>query len=398
MAIPHEPAFDAAEYAARLQNVRRGMAERNLDCLLVFSPHNVFYLSGMDSENLFDFQCLIVPADGEPVLVILDFEEARAANSVGAGRVVSYHAFDDPIDAVLDQLGALDLKEARLGLESRAGITPASYVRFVQALAGAALEDPFGIIENSRLVKSPAEIVYMRRAAALTDAATLAAYEALRPGVRDAEIAAVIMDTFYRGGSDTVCWGPIVASGYRAGSAHSSFNGRRIEAGETVFLELTAEVRKYTAPLMRTAILGRPSAHQERVADAGARAVETILATARPGVAAADVARAAGEVLAPVLEGIVFHHNFGYPVGIGYPGTWIEALGFFLRVDNPRPLKPGMVFHLPMSLRKFGEWGINQSHTMLITDDGAEALTKTPARLHALQAAPAWPKEDQRHA
>src|SRR5205823_4546338 len=83
------------------------------------------------------------------------------------------------------------------------------------------------------------------------------------------------------------------------------------------------------------------SAEQERIAAAGAAAVETILATARPGVAAADVARAAGEVLAPVLPGLVFHHNFGYPVGIGYPGTWIEALGFFLRVDNPRPLAPG---------------------------------------------------------
>ena len=96
MAIPHEPAFSAAEYDARLRAVRLGMAERDLDGLLLFSPHNIFYLSGMDSENLFDFQCLIVPANGEPVLVILDFEEARAANSVGAGRPVSYHAFDDP--------------------------------------------------------------------------------------------------------------------------------------------------------------------------------------------------------------------------------------------------------------------------------------------------------------
>ncbi|MFO1378744.1 MAG: Xaa-Pro peptidase family protein [Steroidobacteraceae bacterium] len=389
MAIPHEPVFDAAEYDRRLRAVRAGMAERNLDGLLVFSPHNVFYLCGMDSENLFDFQCLIVPREGELVLVILDFEEARAANSVGAGRTVSYHAFDDPIQAVLDQVAALGLTGGRLGLESRAGITPANYRAFTDRLAatGTRTDDPFGIIENARLVKSAPEIALMRRAAALTDQAVMAAYAALRPGVRDAEIAAVITDTFYRNGSDTICWGPIVASGYLAGSAHSTFNGRTIEAGDAVFLEITAEVRKYTAPLMRTALLGKPSAEQQRVAEAGAKAVETILATARPGIAAADVAHAAGAVLAPILDGIVFHHNFGYPVGIGYPGTWIESLGFFLRVDNPRPLAPGMVFHLPMSLRKFGEWGINQSHTMVITDTGAEALTRTPARLNVLDAA-----------
>src|SRR5260221_8505584 len=105
------------------------MAERNLDALLVFSPHNVFSLSGMDSENLFDFQALIVPADGEPILVILDFEEARAANSVGFGRPVSYHAFDDPVAAVLAQVRALGLAGAPPGVASPAGVTPPAFWR-----------------------------------------------------------------------------------------------------------------------------------------------------------------------------------------------------------------------------------------------------------------------------
>ena len=179
MAIPHEPAFTPDEYGSRVARVRRGMAERGLDGLLVFSPHNIYYLSGMDSENLFDFQCLIVPADGEPTLVILDFEEARAENSVGLGRVVSYHAFDDPIEAVVAQVRAAGLAGGRLGLEQRAGVTPQSYLRFTEVLAGAELSDPFGIVEGCRLVKSPAEIAYMRRAAALTDAAVIAAYDAL---------------------------------------------------------------------------------------------------------------------------------------------------------------------------------------------------------------------------
>jgi Xaa-Pro dipeptidase len=321
--------------------------------------------------------------------VILDFEEARAANTVGYGQPVSYHAFDDPVVVVADQLRRLGIERGRLGLEQRAPftLTPALLARFRDALPDATFEDPFGIVEDLRLVKSDAEAAYQRQAAALTDAAVLAAYDVLRPGIRDAEVAAVIMDTFYRNGSDTVCWGPIVASGYRAGSAHSSFNGRRIEAGETVFLEVTGEVKKYTGPLMRTAILGTPNAEQARIADAGARAVETILETARAGVPAADVAKAAGVVVEPILSGIVFHHNFGYPVGIGYPGTWIEFLGFFLRVDNPRPLEAGMVFHLPMSFRKFGEFGVNQSHTIRIRADGpAEALTRTEARLKVLDA------------
>ena len=113
MTIPRELAFSVEEYRRRVGCVQERMAERGLDGIVLFGPHNIAYLTGMDSENLFDFQCLIVPAEGEPILVILDFEEARAANSVGAGRTVSYHAFDDPIDAVLAQVAVLDRAEAR---------------------------------------------------------------------------------------------------------------------------------------------------------------------------------------------------------------------------------------------------------------------------------------------
>ena len=95
-----------------------------------------------------------------------------------------------------------------------------------------------------------------------------------------------------------------------------------------------------------------------------------------------EVARAAGAVIAPALEsGLRFHGNFGYTVGLGYPPTWTERLGFQLRPTITSCSRPGMTFHLPVSLRKFGEWGICQSQTLLITETGAESLTKSEARL-----------------
>jgi Xaa-Pro dipeptidase len=85
--------------------------------------------------------------------------------------------------------------------------------------------------------------------------------------------------------------------------------------------------------------------------------------------------------IAPVEKDVVFHHNFGYPVGLGYPPSWIETLGYFLRANNPEPVEAGMVFHLPMSLRVAGQFGVCLSHTMLVTANGGVALTRTPARL-----------------
>jgi Xaa-Pro dipeptidase len=183
--------------------------------------------------------------------------------------------------------------------------------------------------------------------------------------------------TLLRLGSETPCQGPIIAAGWRSGAPHSSLGRQALRRGDAVFIEVTGEWRRYCAPLMRTAILGEPSLEQARAASIGKAALEAVIATARPGIAAAEVATAAGEIIAPALPDLRFHGNFGYPIGLGFPPTWTESLGFQLRHDNPHRLAAGMTFHLPVSLRRPGEWGVCQSQTILVTETGAEPLTQT---------------------
>ena len=79
MSIPSQPVFSYEEYERRWNKVRSSMAESNIDALITFNVENIFYLTGMDSENFFDYQCVILPiVDGEPKLIILDFESTRA--------------------------------------------------------------------------------------------------------------------------------------------------------------------------------------------------------------------------------------------------------------------------------------------------------------------------------
>lgn len=382
MAIPKQLAFEAAEYERRLDAVQREMHFRGTKLLLLFSPHSIYYLSGMDSENLFDFQCLLVPQSGESMLVIYDFELARFENSAWVKNVRTYGTFDDPVTVTADAARAFASPSDTIGLEVRSHQLSADiFSRLTAAIQHFEIADAFGIVERCRLVKSHAEIEYMRRSAALTDRGVQAGVAALVQGRPDHEVAAKVIGALYAGGSDTVCWGPIVAAGYRAGCAHSSFNGYKMQQGDTVFFELTGETRRYTAPLMRTAVLGQPSDEIRRVEEAGVNAIAAILEHARAGVNASTVAGEAQRRLEPVLDRVVFHYQFGYPVGIGYPASWIEELGYVIRADNDRPLEAGMVFHLPISLRKFGEYGVNLSHTILIGEGVAEALTKSEARL-----------------
>ncbi len=382
MTVPKAPPFSVGEYQRRVAAVKRGLGERDLDGLVLFSPGKLNYLTGSDSENLFDIQACVLTCDGDPVLVVFDFERGRFDNSAWLAAPVVYGPFDNPIMAVVDELRRLGLDRARLGIEQRqAALSPQLFLRLQAALPGAAIEDAFGPVERARLVKSTEEIALMRQAAAFTDGGVRAGYAAIAAGVRDSTVGAAIVDAMYRAGSDPVCWGPVVAAGYRAGLAHSSFNGHVIAPGETVFLELTGQHRRYVAPVMRTAVVGRPTPEHRRLAQASADAVAAILEEARAGRPARTVAEAGLRFIRPVERDIVFHYYFGYPVGIGYPPSWIETLGFFIRADNPAPLETGMVFHLPMSLRVAGRLGICLSQTMLVTPEGGVPLTGTRPEL-----------------
>lgn len=383
MSMRREPAFAEAEYRRRTAAVHARMHERHLDALLLFGPHNVNYLTGMDSENLFDPQACIVAAGADPVLVILDFERGRFQNSSWLGAASEFDGFADPVLAFAEAIERHGLARGRIGIEQRA-LGQDQYAKLLAAVPEATFIDGFGVVERVRLVKSESEIALMREAAAITDKAVAAGFAAIAEGCADYDVAAAVTDALYSNASDLVCWGPIVAAGYRGGFAHSSHNGYRIRRGDTVFIEVTGQRKRYTAPLMRTAVLGKEDAQKRRIADASAGAVAAIMSAAKAGTPARDIAAAGLKPLSPALEGAIFHHNFGYPVGIGYPPSWIETLGFSLRANNPEPVEAGMVFHLPMSLRVLGTFGICLSHTMLVTPDGGVSLTQSPAVLQEL--------------
>jgi Xaa-Pro dipeptidase len=292
------------------------------------------------------------------------------------------------VTAVIETIRNLGLSDGDLGVEQHTDIPlappigPRDFERIRSSLPGATIRDPYGVVEQIRMCKSPAEIEYMRAAGRLTEIGVAAGLSAIHEGVQDSVVAAEICQAIYRAGSDLMCWGPIVASGFRSGAPHSTFSGRTIQRGETVLLELTGEVRRYVAPALRCAVVGPPSAEIEAISTAAANAVAAVIATAGPGVPASEVARAGTEALSQLPNGLVFHGTFGYPVGIGFPPTWGEYRGYLIVPENEEVLASGMTFHLAISLRKYGEFGLCHSQTMLVTDSGAEALTAFPASLY----------------
>ncbi len=383
--IGREAPFAPAELQRRLARVRAETGRRGLAAILVVDPAGVFYLTGIDSASVSHLQCLIVPADGEESFFTWDFELGNATLPGTVTTVATYNWYEDPLSGLAVRLRDAGLDKERVGVDIRSRYFSAALLSGLRtALPKVHFEDSFGIVEECRLRKSPAELAYMRAAAELTDNSVAVGFDAAKVGARDSDVAAAIMGYLYAAGSEALSGGLIVATGYNAGIGHASFTGRRLEQGDTVFLEYSAQIHHYVAPVMRTAVLGKPTTEQAEFRDAGMAAIDAVLANARPGVTASAVARAALDCLRPVRAKIYFHGLVAYSVGLGFPPSRYEHLGYELREGNDRPLEEGMAFHVVMSLRKFAEFGVSQSHTVVITKSGCEAITRSPAALAQL--------------
>ena len=342
MTIPRDLAFSESEYARRLAAVRHGMADRRLDALVIFTPGSINYLSGLDDNSLADPTALIVPADRDPILVLFWFEEGRAANSSWLTDVRLYRVPNDPVPgagfvpAVVEALRSAGLAGSRIALETGpGGISPADHATLIEALQDATIDDSWPIVEVVRRVKSDAgDRVHPSRGSD---------HGRRRRGGRPRARGRRARHRCWRGdprSDDTPRQRATVPGpdrrrrvpGGRAAQLHRACRdpGRRYRL---------SRIHRPVAPLLRARDADsnprRANAEQARAAEAGGDALQAVIETARPGIAASEVARIAGSIIAPaVASGLRFHGNFGYTVGLGYPPTWTERLGFQLRPDN----------------------------------------------------------------
>lgn len=368
-------AFDEAEYGARLSELRMRMDRLPLDAMLVFRPSSVEYLCGYHTAETAP-QPLLVTAS-ETHLYLPDLEVGRALASSVAGNL-HFCGYADALrglDLFLQHTASVLPKGARVGVEiGHASTTP----RALDILRGLGLvvEHPDHLVERARLVLSAAELRRVEEAAAVTQKGVEAGVAATRaPGATDSSVAAAIAAALYGEADSPSAWGPVVATGQRAGIPHSSWVGRQLGSGPT-FMEFAGTRARYHAPVMRTVVRdGALGAADQRLAELARTAVAAVLETAAAGVTASQVAVQAGKALGPLPDDVMFHQLFGYPVGLAHKPHWMDGAPFYLTPDNHEPLVSGMVFHIPGSFRSFGSSGVGLSQTFVVEERGTRVLT-----------------------
>lgn len=380
-AFPKTPVFPKDEFASRLGRVQAELDRRGVDLLVLFAPEHVFYLSGYQTFAGRTFAALLVPRRGVPVLLVRRLEVYLAALYGEVADVVTYDDHEDPIARLGTEASGRLSGEARLALEDAPGMTAAARGRLASHLGGRDVQDGSGLIERLRRIKSPREIEKMREAARLTVLGMRAALEACRPGASENDVAAAAMGAMVRAGSEYFPLDPVVASGYRAGIPHATFERRILRAGDTVLLEMSGVCGRYVAPLMRTASLGEPSAAVRRMAELCLEQLTRTIAAVRPGATAGDVDQACASVLEEALPSDPLRKRAGYSVGFAFPPGWNESHVISLKRDDPTVLEPGMALYVVPAHWEYGVSGVGLGETLLVNPAGCEALAGVPSAL-----------------
>ncbi len=381
MEITPNLSFSMEEYNDRVARVRQSMADRQLDALLVHHFPNICYLSGYQSFNNYDYYVLLLPREGEPALILWHSELGNARVSSWITKTFTFETQGDPVALTIDMLNEYGLGNKRLGMELNTGnLTVQSCQRIVDAFPEATIVDCANLVEEHRTLKSPAEVAHIREAAAITDAGMGAAVEAAHAGASDQEISAAAYQALISEGSEYMCLQPVVCAGALAGIPHGNHRRVSVKEGETILLELSGCVHRYNAPLMRAVVIGPPNETVKRMADAILETLNGVIEAMQPGRVFDEAAEIGEAAIAKAGAEMIFHHSFAYSVGLGFPPTWADCPVRVMKGDQTL-FEPGMVLHLPISLRDAGRYGVAISETVVITEDGNEVVTKLDRRL-----------------
>lgn len=365
------------EYVERVAKTRRWMHEHDVDLLVLNQPEHYNWLSGYDPTSVFYHQSLIVPAADEPLTLICNKAELALCEEtcwVPDVRVVWTH--EDQTARTLEVLRERELLGARkIGLNLMSyHLRPRYAFEFRAALPTAELVDVTTVLDDLRLLKSPAEIEYLRRAARVADIGVSAGIEAIAPGVSDRDVMAAIQHAVSAAGGEFPAYPFLVDA---RGTLHGTPIGKVLQHGDTVYMEVSGVVRRYHCNISRTVVLGEPSARLRELYTVVKDALDRATDALRPGVSVREIV----ELVAKLQSG--YEQNtwgrFGFSMEIAYPPIWIGGLSL-MRGDE-HVLEPGMVITMEPGLAYADGDTMMFGNNVLVTDGDPEVLNDVPTNL-----------------
>ena len=376
--------FTESELIDRRNNVCRELARQGLDGLLMFKQESMYYLTGYDTFGYCFFQCLYLGVDGQTFLLTRapDLRQARHTSDIQDIRIWVDGDGVNPADDLKTALAEYNVSGQRLGCEYNAYGLSAAYGRMLDsALSGfCQLADHSTLVSEFRVVKSEAELVYVRRAAELADDAMDAAIETAAPGVFEGEILAAMQGAVFRGGGDYPANEFIIGSGTGALLCRY-FTGREtVGVRDQLTLEYAGAYRRYHAALMQTFLTGTPVQEHIEMHRACSEAMEACLGAIKPEATMGQVYDQHARVLDKAGYEKHRMNACGYSLGAMYTPMWMDFPMFY--ANNPFVLRENMIFFVHIILMNSrSDRAMTIGQTVRVSSDGVDRLSRHPVEM-----------------
>ncbi len=384
--------FTVKEYKNRLKKVQSKMQKKGIELLISQDTANINYLTGYDAWSFYYSQCVIVHVNSEEPLCFVRAQDAGGAFITTYLKKENIIIYDEkyihtwpthPYDALVDLIRKKKWDKINIGVEMDAHyFTAYCYEKLKKGLPNAKILDSERLVNWVRVEKSIAEIEYMKKAATISEMAMKTAMETISPDVRQCDAVAEIQRTLFRGtpeyGGEYASIATLLPTGKGTSASHLTASDKKFVNGEATIIELSGTYKRYHAPMARTINLGKPDQKKLDAMKATNEALEEGINASKPGKTANDVAEKFWGVLDKY--GIKKESRTGYSIGIGYPPDWGEHTLNIYKGDMTE-LKPNICYHM-IAVMQFGDWGVESSESIRITESGNELLCNFSRDLH----------------
>ena len=384
--------FEKQEYKDRLKKVKISMQKKGIDLLISHDPANMNYLTGYDAWSFYYAQCVLVHInEDEPICFV------RAQDGGGAyiktylqdKNIIEYdekyiHTWPlHPYKYLAEIIIKRKWDSLNIGLEMDSHyFTAFCYETLKKGLPNAKFLDSERLVNWVRVVKSNEEIKLMQSAARIVENGMRAAFKSINPGVRQCDAVADIQKALFNGtdefGGDYPSITTLLPTGKGTSASHLTATDEKFVSGEATIIEIAGAYKRYHCPMARTVLLGEKDQKKIDTMKATNEALEAGIAVTKPGNTVDDVAQKFWGVLDKYK--IKKDSRTGYSIGIGYPPDWGEQTFNILKGDKTI-LQPNVTFHM-IAVMQFGDWGVEASEAVRVTESGSELFCNLSRELH----------------
>jgi Xaa-Pro dipeptidase len=373
--IPIPPPIAVAERVGRLRKARELMRRAGIGAVIVESGPSLDYLTGIQWWRSERLTGVVIPADGEPIVVTPFFERPSIEEMLSVpAEIQTWNEDEEPLKLVADFLKSRGLGNQPVAFEE----TNRFFIedRLKAQLPTTRIVSANPVIRAQRMIKSPAELALMQAANDIMLASLRYAGERTRAGMTSADIDAMIAAAYKRLGGDYD--GGLVLIGEASAYPHGSKKPHTVQRGDIVLMDCTCSVHGYQADITRTFVFGAdPTPQQRKLWDQVHRGQQIAIRTAKVGLPAGAVDDAVRRT----------YESWGFGPGYRLPGlSHRTGHGIGMEVHEPvylvhgetTPLAPGMCFSDEPGLYIPGKFGVRLEDCWHMTEAGPKFFTQPP--------------------